>query len=67
MKDGIIVSKRSKQTSTPWFKTRKGLRVKLTTRVTETITCTKIEDDLGGIDSLGSDKVRAMRIMLGEE
>ena len=35
----IILSRKSKQKSTPWFETKKGFRVKLTNRVTETITC----------------------------
>lgn len=66
MKDGIVLKRKSKQISTPWFETRKGLRVKLTSRITETITCKEVEDDLGGVVCSGSDRVRAMRIMLGE-
>jgi len=40
----IILSRHSKQKSTPWFETKKGLRVKLTSRNTTTVSCN--ENDL---------------------
>ena len=40
----IILSRHSKQKSTPWFETKKGLRVKLTNRNTTTVSCN--ENDL---------------------
>lgn len=33
----IILSRKSKQVSTPWVKTKKGFRVKLTRRITEEV------------------------------
>ncbi len=39
-----ILSRHSKQKSTPWFETKKGLRVKLTNRNTTTVSCN--ENDL---------------------
>jgi len=35
----IILSRHSKQKSTPWFETRRGLKVKLTHRSTTTVSC----------------------------
>ena len=54
-----ILSRKSRQISTPWFETEKGLRVKLTNRVTETITCDKndyeklSEDEIKDLKQLG--------------
>ena len=61
MKNGkkIVLSRKSRQISTPWFETKKGLRVKLTNRVTETITCDKNdyekinEDEIKDLKQLG--------------
>lgn len=40
----IILSRHSKQKSTPWFETKHGFRVKLTNRNTTTVSCD--ENDL---------------------
>ncbi len=37
----IILSKKSRQISTPWFESKKGFRVKLTRRTTTILTCNK--------------------------
>ena len=52
----IILSRTSKQTSTPWFKTKKGLEIKLTNRTMETITCD--EDDY---NTLSKNKRRELK------
>ena len=40
----IILSRKSKQISTPWFETKKGFRVKLTRRITEEVSMKETEE-----------------------
>ena len=56
MKNGkIILSRKSRQISTPWFESKKGFRVKLTNRVTETITC-----DKNDYEKLNEDEIKEL-------
>ena len=52
----IILSRHSKQKSTPWFETEKGLRVKLTHRSTITVSCN--ENDL---KDLSEDEIKELK------
>jgi len=52
----IILSRHSKQKSTPWFETKKGLRVKLTHRSTTTVSCN--ENDL---KDLSEDEIKELK------
>ena len=53
----IILSRHSKQKSTHWFETKKGLRVKLTHRHTTTVSCN--ENDL---KALNEDEIKVLKV-----
>lgn len=55
----IILSKKSRQISTPWFETKKGFRVKLTNRITTTITC-----DENDLKKLNEDEIRDLKELM---
>jgi len=61
MKKKIVLSRKSKQTSSPWFKTKKGLKVKLTYRTTTTITC-----DENDLKDLNKKEIKELKKYLGE-
>lgn len=54
----IVLNRKSKQISTPWFETKKGFRVKLTNRITETITC-----DENDYKKLNEDEIKDLKIL----
>ena len=60
----IILSRHSKQKSTPWFETKKGLRVKLTHRRTTTVSC-----NANDLKDLSEDEIKELKksLDLGDE